>query len=106
MIVRMWRGITSTDRADAYLAHLRETALPALRDVPGLEQAWVLRREQGERCEFQLMTLWRDIEAVRAWTGGEAEQAVYFDQDDRYLLDMQPLVRLYEVCDRLPPAAE
>lgn len=105
MMVRIWRGITRRDQADAYLEHLKHTAMPALREQPGLHEAWTLRREQGERCEFQLITLWDNLDAMRAWTGSSAEQAVYFDQDDQYLLDMEPLVRLYEVADRLKAPA-
>jgi hypothetical protein len=32
MIMRIWRGITSKEQADAYLEHLQQTALAALKD--------------------------------------------------------------------------
>jgi antibiotic biosynthesis monooxygenase (ABM) superfamily enzyme len=103
MIARVWRGITPKEQADAYLQHLEETAMPALRERPGLLGAWTLRREQGDKCEFQLVTLWEDIDAMRAWAGDHPERSVYFDEDERYLLDMEPLVRLYDVADRWIP---
>ncbi len=61
-----------------------------------------MQRMQGEHGEFQLITLWDDLDAMRAWTGGDPEHAVYFDEDDRYLLDMEPLVRIYDVADHQP----
>jgi heme-degrading monooxygenase HmoA len=100
MIARIWRGITDADQADAYLAHVRETAMPAVQDQPGLIEAWTLRRMQGDKCEFQLVTLWESMEAMRAWAGEHPEQSVYYAEDDRYLLGMEPLVRLFEVTDR------
>lgn len=101
MIMRIWRGITPTEQGDAYLEHLRQTALPALAEQAGQCGAWVLRRVQGDRCEFQLLTLWDSMDALRAFAGKEPERAIYFAEDDKFLLDMEPLVRLYEVVDEV-----
>ena len=105
MIMRIWRGITAKEQADAYLEHLRQTALPALKGCTGLRGAWVLRRLQGEQCEFQVLTLWDSMQALQAYAGKQPERAVYYDEDDKYLLDMEPLVRLYEVADGVAPPA-
>jgi heme-degrading monooxygenase HmoA len=104
MIMRVWRGITPKDQADAYLEHLQQTALPALAGQPGQRGAWVLRRVQGDRCEIVLLSLWDSLDAVRAFAGDQPERAVYFAEDDKFLLDMEPLVRLYEVADELKAA--
>ncbi|GAP66790.1 antibiotic biosynthesis monooxygenase domain-containing protein [Mizugakiibacter sediminis] len=105
MIARVWRGITPQEQADAYLEHLRQTALPSLAQQPGQRGAYVLRRVQGERCEFQIISLWDSLEAIGAWTGGDPNRSVYYPEDEQFLLDMEPLVRHYEVADRLPAAA-
>lgn len=94
MIMRIWHGITSREQADAHLEHLQQTALHALAQQPGQRGAWVLRRIQGDRCEFQLLSLWDSLDSVRAFTGDQPERAVYFAEDDKFLLDMEPLVRL------------
>lgn len=104
MIMRIWRGITPKQQADAYLEHLRHTALHTLREQPGQRGAWVLQRVQGDSCEFQLLSLWDSLDAVRAFAGDQPERAVYFAEDDKFLLDMEPLVRLYEVADEIEPA--
>lgn len=103
MIMRIWRGITSSERADAYLEHLQQTALPALKGFNGQQGAWVLRRVQGEQCEFQVLTLWDSMKSLQAYAGKQPERAVYYDEDDKFLLDMEPLVRLYEVADTVTP---
>ncbi|MGH8191076.1 MAG: antibiotic biosynthesis monooxygenase family protein [Rhodanobacteraceae bacterium] len=99
MIMRIWRGITSKDRADAYLEHLQQTALPKLAEQPGQRGAWVLRRVHGGQCEFQVLSLWASEKDLRTFAGDQPEQSVYFAEDDKYLLEMEPLVRLYEVAD-------
>lgn len=101
MIMRIWRGITAEDQADAYLEHLQQTALPKLAEQAGQRGAWVLRRVQGGQCEFQVLSLWESKKALRAYAGDKPERAVYYDEDDKYLLEMEPLVRLYEVADIL-----
>ncbi len=101
MIMRIWRGITPKDQADAYLEHLQQTALQALAQQPGQRGAWVLRRVQGDHCEFQLLSLWESLDALRVFAGDQPERAVYFAEDDKFLLDMEPLVRLYEVADEV-----
>ena len=104
MLMRIWRGITAQGQADAYLRHLQQTALPALAEQKGLRGAWVLRRVQGEQCEFQVLSLWDSLKDLRAYAGKQPERAVYYDEDDKYLLDMEPLVRLYEVADTVEPS--
>jgi heme-degrading monooxygenase HmoA len=101
MIMRVWRGITPKGQADAYLEHLQQTALPALAEQKGQRGTWVLRRVQGEQCEFQVLSLWASKKDLRAFTGDKPEQSVYYDEDDKYLLAMEPLVRLYDVADTL-----
>ncbi len=106
MIARIWRGITLADKADAYLDHLRETGLRDYARTPGNHGVTVLRRLQGEHCEILLVSLWDSMDAVRTFAGEHPDRSVYYPEDDQYLLDMEPLVRHYEVAERAPgPAA-
>ena len=43
-VVRSWAGVTSSEHAAAYLAHLREETIPHLQALPGFEGIRVLRR--------------------------------------------------------------
>lgn len=43
------------------------------------------------------MTLWDSTEAIAAFAGEDIEAAVYYDEDDRYLLDREPRVAHYAV---------
>ena len=103
MIARIWRGLTPADKADAYIAYLNETGLKDYSKVAGSRGVTILRRLQGEHCEIVLISLWDSMDAVRAFAGENADQSVYYPEDADYLLDMEPLVRHYEVADQSQP---
>jgi heme-degrading monooxygenase HmoA len=110
MIARIWRGITLKEKADDYLAYLHETGLKDYAKTPGNRGVTVLRREQGEHCEIMLVSMWDSMDAVRAFAGENPERSVYYPEDDQYLLQMEPLVRHYEISEQIAadaaPAAE
>ena len=63
----------------------------------------VLRRNQGEHCEIMLISLWDSMDAVRAFAGENPDRSVYYPEDERYLLQMEPLVRHYNVAEQITP---
>ena len=76
MVARTWKGMTKTENADAYVKHLREKTLPALRDISGHRAAYVLRRPSGTSTEFTVVTLWGSVDDIRRFSGPDAEAAV------------------------------
>jgi heme-degrading monooxygenase HmoA len=103
MIARIWRGITLAEKADAYIDYLNETGLKAYAETPGNRGVQVLRRLQGEHCEIVLISHWESMDAVRAFAGKNPERSVYYPEDEQYLLEMEPLVRHYDVAEQIPP---
>jgi len=103
MIARIWRGITLAEKADAYIDYLNETGLRDYAKTPGNRGVTVLRRLQGDHCEIVLISLWESMAAVRAFAGENPERSVYYPEDEQYLLEMEPLVRHYEVADQIMP---
>ncbi len=97
MIARTWRGWTMREDADAYLEYLRETGLKEYRATPGNRGAWVLRRDDGERTEILTLSFWDSLDAVRVFAGDEVDRAVFYPEDDRYLVDREPTVRHYRL---------
>ena len=103
MIARIWRGITLKEKADDYLAYLHATGLPDYAKTPGNRGVSVLRRTQGDHCEVMLISLWESMDAVRAFAGENPDRSVYYPEDDQYLLQMEPLVRHYDVPVQIAP---
>ena len=97
MIARIWRGVTKAEHADTYLAYLEATGLRDYRTTPGNQGVQVLRRIDGDRAEFVLITFWESWDAIRAFAGEHVETAVYYPEDDAYLLEKEPFVTHYEV---------
>jgi heme-degrading monooxygenase HmoA len=104
MIARIWRGITLAEKADAYVDYLHQTGLRDYASTPGNRGVTVLRRLQGEHSEIMLISLWESMDAVRAFAGENPERSVYYPEDEEYLLEMEPLVRHYEVAEQIFPS--
>ncbi len=97
MIARIWTGRTRVEDADTYLRYMEETGVREHRRTSGNRGSWVLRRRDGEEAEFQVISLWESTESVKAFAGEDFERAVYFPEDDRYLLEKTPTVDHYEI---------
>lgn len=99
MILRTWRGRTRLEDRDRYLAYLRETGVKAYRATPGNSGVFVVWRERDGQAEFFLLSLWESMEAVRAFAGSEAEAAVFYPEDERFLVEKDDHVEHYEVLE-------
>jgi heme-degrading monooxygenase HmoA len=104
MIGRIWRGTTHSEDADTYLAYVEETGLKEYRSTPGNRGAMVLRRLEKETAEFLVISLWEDFDAIRRFAGPQPEKAVYYPEDDRFLLAKEPSVTHYEVAVNIQSA--
>jgi len=99
VIVRTWRGWTRAEDADRYVAYLRETGLKEYRATPGNRGAWILRRIEGDRCEFVTVSLWESLDDVRGFAGEDVEVAVFYPEDDAFLVEREMTVRHWELDD-------
>jgi heme-degrading monooxygenase HmoA len=97
MIARLWRGWTSLEDADAYVDYFNESGIRAYRATPGNGGAWILRRSQQDRTEFITLSFWDSLDAIRGFAGENAAQAVFFPEDDCYLIDRELHVDHYEL---------
>jgi heme-degrading monooxygenase HmoA len=97
MIARTWRGVTAARDADAYLDYLHQTGLTEFRQTEGNRGALALRRLEGERAEFVVLSLWESEAAIRRFAGENIEQAVFYPEDKRFLIERDNQVTHYEV---------
>jgi heme-degrading monooxygenase HmoA len=99
MIARMWRGATKREDAEAYVEYLRATGLKEYRETPGNIGAWVLWRLEDGRAEFVTFSLWESEDAVRRFAGDEIDRAVFYPEDDRFLVDRDLTVTHYRAIE-------
>jgi heme-degrading monooxygenase HmoA len=62
----------------------------------------VLRRVSRGEAEFTLISLWESWDAIKAFAGAEYEKAVYYPEDQRFLLQQDPNVTHHEVLSSPP----
>jgi hypothetical protein len=72
---------------DGYTAYMRETGVAGYARTAGNRGVWMLRRDVGDRAEFVMFTLWDSIDAVKGFAGDDYETAVFYPEDDRFLVD-------------------
>ena len=97
MIARTWRGVTAARDADAYVDYLQQTGLAEFRQTEGNRGALALRRLEGERAEFVVLSLWESEAATRRFAGDDIERAVFYPEDERFLIERDNHVTHYEV---------
>jgi heme-degrading monooxygenase HmoA len=97
MIGRIWRGVVREKDKDTYYTYLQETGLKEYASVPGNKGVFVLRQVKRGTAEFTLLTLWESWDAIKAFAGPDYEKAVYYPEDEKFLLKLEPRVTHYEV---------
>jgi heme-degrading monooxygenase HmoA len=94
----MWRGwVRTADRA-AYVDYIDGTGMAEYRATPGNEGAWMLARDLDDgRTEIVTLSFWASRDAIRGFAGDDIERAVFYPDDDRYLVDRETTVTHFEV---------
>jgi heme-degrading monooxygenase HmoA len=87
MIARLWKGAVRKQDGDAYAAYMQRTGVAGYVSTPGNRGVWMLRRDLGENTEFLMFTLWDSLESVKAFAGEDYETAVFYPEDERFLVE-------------------
>ncbi len=97
MTARIWRGATTAADGDAYAAYLERTGVREYRATPGNRGVLVLRQEADGLARFTVVSLWESPEAIRAFAGEDPERAVFYPEDDRFLVERESTVTHHRV---------
>jgi heme-degrading monooxygenase HmoA len=96
MITRVWHGRTSLQHADHYLDFLLHRGTQEYRETPGNISVKVWVRKEKDVCHFYTVTEWKDLDAVKGFSGEDYERAVYYPEDEGILLEFEEKVTHYE----------
>ena len=95
-IVRMWSGVVRTADRDEYVDYVERTGMAEYRTTPGNLDAWLLTRDLADdRTEITTVSRWESFEAITGFAGADVERAVFYPEDDRFLLERDDRVRHY-----------
>ncbi|HSJ94379.1 MAG TPA: hypothetical protein VK896_10130 [Gaiellaceae bacterium] len=97
MVVRTWRGATRAADADAYAEYIGETGIAALAGTAGNRGVQMWQRVERDRAEFVVVSWWESREAIVAFAVEPIERAVFYPEDDRYLVERGETVVHYDV---------
>ena len=99
MIVRAWRGRASRSNQEAYPSHFSRNVLPELRRIEGFVGATLLRERRTDEVEFLVLTRWASMDAVRAFAGADANNAVVEPEAVAALIDFDRVVQHFDVLE-------
>jgi heme-degrading monooxygenase HmoA len=103
MIARVWRGVVAAEDGDAYAEYMQDTGVAGYAAIPGNRGVWMLRRPVSDGEEFMMFTLWESIDALKRFAGEDYETAVFYAQDERFLIRRELISTHYEVDTATPP---
>ena len=79
MIARMWRGWVRTEDRDVYAAYVEETGVAQYRETA------------------VALSFWESREVITGFAGADISRAVFYPEDDRYLVAREDTGTHYEV---------
>jgi heme-degrading monooxygenase HmoA len=105
MIARTWRGATQAQDAETYLDYLHQTGLAEYRKIVGNRGVIAMRRILDSRAEFLILSFWDSEASIRQFAGEDIEKAVFYPEDERFLIERDNHVSHYEVVFDSAPVA-
>ena len=82
MIARKWVGVVSRADANSYGQFLTgKHGIGEYRSLPGNRGGLLLRRDTGNTSEFELISIWDDLAALKGYAGDEYERPRYYPKD-------------------------
>ena len=86
MILRIYRAVVYEGQQGAFRQFFEEIAIPTLNAHEGLEELIVGWPHENAPREFSMVQVWRDLNALKAFTGEDWESAVVHP-DEAHLLE-------------------
>lgn len=97
-VLRRWSSRIRKEQASEYVNYIRSTGLREYAQTPGNRGCQLLLRDLGDgSMEVTTLSWWTDLQAIAAFAGKEIDKAVYYPEDDRYLLERPLHVEHHEI---------
>jgi heme-degrading monooxygenase HmoA len=102
MIARTWRGWVRTEQAVAYVEYITRTGLSEYEKTPGNLGAQMWTADLGDgRTEVMTVSWWSSRTDIEGFAGQDIDVAVFYPEDDAYLIERETTVMHYEVARTL-----
>jgi heme-degrading monooxygenase HmoA len=97
LIARIWRGQTLAAMADEYTKYLYEEGICAIAKIPGNRGVQMLRTIDNGVADFQVLSYWDSVEAIKLFAGEDYEKVRSLPDDPKFMIGAAPTVRHFEV---------
>ena len=103
MIIRVFRPTIHPGKEAEFEAFLRDTAVPLVSQQAGLVAQHVGMPREPSSTEYLYVTVWDDVESIRAFAGDRWQEAVITPDEEHLLKDTW--IGHYEALE-LPPETD
>jgi heme-degrading monooxygenase HmoA len=94
-IARIWRGRTTTDRADEYERYLYEHGIkPLAEKALGVQ---MLREDRSGESEFVTISYWESVDAMGRFAGDDPRRIHHLERDAEFLIELPSGVQVLEI---------
>jgi heme-degrading monooxygenase HmoA len=87
MIIRVFRPTIHSGMESEFESFLRDTAVPLVSRQAGLVAQYVGRPHDQSSAEYVYVTVWEDVESIRAFVGERWQDAVIEPEETHLLKD-------------------
>ncbi|WP_028581775.1 antibiotic biosynthesis monooxygenase family protein [Desulfogranum japonicum] len=101
MIAREWKATCPKEHEEGFIAYLYETGIRDTSGTKGFLGAQILTRDLGDNAEITLLTYWENLECIKAFAGEDISVARLYPEDEKYKLNPDRHVNLYEVRENM-----
>lgn len=100
-VLRRWTGIIRTSDEAEYVAYITATGTADYAATPGNAGFQMVLRDLGDgRTEVTTLSWWTSLDAIRIFAGENIDDARYYPDDDRFLLERPEHVEHHRVVSR------
>ena len=97
MYIREWKCVCPEKHEQGFIAYLQETGIGDTQSIDACTGYRVLRGAVEHGIEITFMTSWISLEAMKQYSGDNLYKAVLYPDDDKYEIEPELDVKVYEV---------
>ncbi len=97
MIIRIFQVKTKPGKEKAFGKFFRETAIPLMRNTPGIVSVLPGAPHAGTQREFSFVMVWKDLASLKAFVG-EDYQSPHIDPAEAELVESRT-IKHYELVE-------
>jgi heme-degrading monooxygenase HmoA len=96
--VRVWRGRTTREKADAYERYSLANGIAPLQ-AKGALSVQMLRADRETETEFVTMSTWESMEAMTGGKAGDPSRTHHLERDPEFLIELPDRVQILRILE-------